>query len=156
MLEAREVLGAWDVGMMVRPFGYSLLGWTLLTFVAPSLALAQTTVVSCGGFPLSYGTTIGASGPTAQQQSPRSVEAVAAVTKPPDLHALAWVVWDERGQSWLALVKGTPADLQRLWRFPKPPDFGSAGSIVQISPLTAALPQQYELTYCSAALSNAQ
>ena len=121
-----------------------------LAVCTPALAAAQTP--QCGGFPLAYGTTIGSAGPTASAQQPRSVVALAAVTTTSDTHALAWMIWDERGLAWLALGKRSPADLLQRWSFPNPPDFEHAP--VQFSPFSATLPAKYQLTYCSAALAS--
>jgi hypothetical protein len=107
----------------------------------------------CGGFPLHYGTSFASTGPSRSKQTASSVMAVAAITpgaESSDLHARAWMVWDERGMSWLAIKKDSPDNLKRLWAFPTAPDFHVRGQ-VQFTPLKA-LPRSYTLTDCPDAL----
>lgn len=81
-----------------------------------------------------------------------SVMALAAVTTQKDLHARAWMVWDEAGYAWLGIAERSPADLRRLWTNPKPPDF-RFGVRVRFTPVTKPLPKAYRITDCPDALS---
>lgn len=109
--------------------------------------------VACGGFPLMYGTTIGGIGPSATDQRPSSVMAVAAVTLQHQVQAKAWIVWDERGYAWLGLSERSPADLKRLWGFREPLRFtGPIRFTPTTKPLPQYLPKQYRLTDCPDAL----
>ena len=77
--------------------------------------------------------------------------ALGAVTTEKDLHARAWVVWDETGYAWLGIAKRSPADLKRFWKNPEPPDY-RFGVQVRFAPLTAPLPKKYQITDCPDAL----
>ena len=123
----------------------------LLTVItaAPQAVGAVDLSVHCGSFPLSYGTTIGAVRTVHEKPRISSVVAVAAITARADyIHARAWMVWDARGVGWLGLSRESPADLKRLWGFPKPPDFTGLTRQVRFSVLTKPLPESYQLTYC--------
>lgn len=130
--------------------------FTALARVASS-ASANPAIVGCGGFPLPYETTISTRGPSATQQFASSVIAVAAVTVGSDLHARAWMVWDEGGFPWLGVAKGSPADLRALWVFDKAPDFHGPGVQVRFTPLKKPFPKdKYSLTDCPRALPYGQ
>ena len=107
--------------------------------------------VECGGVRMMYGTSIGSAGPNVHKQSASGIMAIAAVTLE-DLHARAWIVWDEGAHPWLALAKQSPHDLKRLWIFPKKPDFSGPGVQVRWTYLNTHLPPQYRLTDCPDAL----
>jgi hypothetical protein len=66
--------------------------------------------VECGGVRLTYGTSVGSAGPNVHKQYASGIMAMAAVTLE-DLHARAWIIWDETAHPWLALVKQSPEDL---------------------------------------------
>ena len=117
-------------------------------------ASADGEPVGCGGFPLPYETTIATRGTSNTTQYASSVIAVAAVTHDDDLHAQAWMVWDEGGFRYLGLTKRSPADLQSLWVFNRPPDFSGPGVQVRFTPLQKPLPKPYHLTACPRALPN--
>jgi hypothetical protein len=106
--------------------------------------------VGCGGFPLDYGTAIGAIGPSRSELRARSIIAVAAITPDRgDLHARAWMVWDERGTAWLAIAKNSPNDLRQLWSLEPQPSFAGGVSLqVRFSPMTKPLPPKYRLVDC--------
>ena len=108
--------------------------------------------VECGGVRLTFGTSIGSAGPTVHKQFASGIMAMAAVTLE-DLHARAWIVWDEGAHPWLALVKQSPDDLKRLWIFPKGPDFSGRGTQVRWTYLKVHLPPKYRLTDCPDALT---
>jgi hypothetical protein len=77
--------------------------------------------------------------------------AVAAVTGNDDFHALAWIVWDERGVGWLGIARSSPADLRAMWAFPVPPDFHGPGVQVRFTPFRT-LPMRYQLLDCGRTL----
>ncbi len=114
--------------------------------------------VVCGGFPLAYGTFIGVVGSrSGGMRRASSVMAVAAVTTHDDFRARAWMVWDERGLGWLAIAKGSPADLKRLWIFSPAPNFASGkGLQVRFTALRNPLPSKYRLTDCPDALPHGE
>jgi hypothetical protein len=119
----------------------------VVLFARPAAA-APRLAVDCGGFPLPYGTTIGAVGPRSGPNRPSSVMAVAAVTSGNDLRPVAWAVWDERAFAWLAIDNRTPAALRNLWAFKTPPDFRGPGLQIRFTPLSRALPGRFQLTDC--------
>jgi hypothetical protein len=116
-----------------------------------SVSAASPRVVECGGLKVTYGTSIGSVGTNVHKQYASGIMSIAAVTLD-DLHARAWIVWDERAQPWLALAKQSPDDLKRLWIFPKEPDFSGPGIQVRWTYLKTHLPPKYRLTDCPDAL----
>ncbi len=112
-----------------------------------AIAANRLAPTQCGGFPLPYGTTIAVIGPIVGAERVASVVALGAVTSGNDLHARAWVVWDETGYAWLGIAQRSPAVLRRFWTNPEPPDF-SAGVRVRFTPLTKPLPKPYHITDC--------
>lgn len=109
--------------------------------------------VDCGGFPLRYGTLIGSSGPSIGRQRASSIMAIAAIAPGRDVHARAWVVWDERGNPWLGITDKTPADLRQLGAFKVAPTFvGGVGTQVRFAPMSTRLPAKYGLVDCPDAL----
>jgi hypothetical protein len=123
-----------------------------LTFANASASAWQARAIRCGGFPLPYGTFIASIGPSAKEQRPSSVTAVAAVALENSLRAKAWIVWDGQGYAWLGLAKGSPADLRRLWVYNKAPNFAGPGIQVKFTlatkPLPEYLPKKYRLVDC--------
>lgn len=134
-------------------FALAVLG--LFSAVIPHGAIAADIQTHCGGFPLSYGTTIAVIGPVVGKPRVASVVALGAVTAGNDLHARAWVVWDETGYAWLGLAQHSPAVLRRFWINPQPPEF-RAGVRVRFTPLTKPLPKPYLITDCPHALPFAE
>jgi hypothetical protein len=113
----------------------------------PSRAEGLPRTVPCGGPQMTYGMSIGTMGPSIREQHERGIMAATAVTTH-DLHARAWLIWDETAQPWLAIARNTPTDLQRLWIFPKKPDFAGPGVQVRWTPVKLPLPGSYRLTSC--------
>jgi hypothetical protein len=128
-----------------------VIGLAALARSAP-IASANEVPMGCGGFPLRYETTIASRGPSATKQYISSVIAVAAVTAGEDLHARAWMVWDEGGFAWLGVAKNSPPDLRAMWAFGTPPEFHGPGVQVRFTPLKKPLPKTYRLTDCPRAL----
>jgi hypothetical protein len=128
--------------------------WAIVTLVlyGHPVDAAPQVAVGCGGFPLPYGTTIGAVGPRSGPKRPSSIMAVAAVTTETGLRPLAWTVWDERGFGWLAIDKRSPPDLRKLGKYQIPPDFTGPGRQVRFSVLPPNLPARYRLTDCPSVL----
>jgi hypothetical protein len=140
-------------GALLRALGgkppLAMLGAILLAVVSPSDA-APSRRIACGGFPLPFDTTIGATGPSRAHLSVSSIIGLAAVIPAggSDLTPRAWMIWDEKGMAWLALRKTSPAALRRKWVFPTAPDFSGPGIQVRFTPLKDPLPRGYQLASC--------
>ncbi len=128
----------------------SLAAVTVIAGLVGSLDLAEANqpASNCGGFPLSFGTTIGWTGAPGKRQRVSSVVALASITLDDDYHARGWVVWDEVGQSWLGLTPNSPRALKALWPFAALPAFSGPGIQVRFASFHEPLPKGYRLTDC--------
>jgi hypothetical protein len=104
---------------MNRIVTIAMIAVSLITLASPSDA-APSRRIACGGFPLPFDTTIGATGPSRTRLGLSSIMGLAPVIPAGggDLVPRAWMIWDEKGMAWLALRKTSPTALMKLWAFP--------------------------------------
>lgn len=126
-----------------------MLAATFFTTVSPSYATPSRRI-ACGGFPLPFDTTIGATGPSRARLGVSSIMGLAPVitARGSDLVPRAWIIWDEKGTAWLALRKTSPTALKKMWVFPTPPDFSGPGIQVRFTLFKGPLPHGYQLASC--------
>lgn len=133
-------------------FAFSLFIIGLALF--PASVNADSPPPICGGFPLQYETTIGLTRPVGSHKNrASSVIALAGITRGDSLVPLAWIVWDERGEAWLAVTRSTPKELTALWTMSKSElDFSKYPElVVRFAPLLKPLPKAFSLVDCRAA-----
>jgi hypothetical protein len=134
---------------MNRITAIGMIAASFIAIVSPSDA-APSRRIACGGFPLPFDTTIGATGPSRTRLGVSSIMGLAPVIPAGggDLVPRAWMIWDEKGTAWLALRKTSPTALMKMWVFPTPPDFSGPGIQVRFTLLKGPLPRGYQLASC--------
>ena len=122
----------------------------LASLALATLGVSQTHVTNCGSqFNLSLDTTFSIARGAGQRPEAVSITSVAPVVLAGKAKPVAWIVLDERGERWIALIESSPDDLKALWRLGKL-DFQNNSNVkVRFSPLIDRLPPSYRLISCA-------